>query len=119
LCGLGIEGGIRKDRTGRKGHEVQAGTATSWNNGVGISVKPLLIAEIRDRRVDPHECVLVAGNGLELISLQRFVALDDGLAVYFDDKLLSLFFVAARNDDLCPFSGESKQLPVRFQLVLP
>src|SRR6266436_437561 len=26
-----------------------------------------------------------------------------------DDKLLSLFIVAARNDDLCPFSGESNR----------
>src|SRR5438046_3062335 len=76
---------------------MQARAARSWNNGVGISVEPLFIAEIRDRRVDPQECVLIAGNGLELICQQRFVALDDGLAVCIsrDDATVSSRFLTA------------------------
>jgi len=66
-----------------------------WNDGVGISIKLLLSAEIRNHRVDPYECVLVAGNGLELIGQQRFVALDDGLSVYIfrDDTTVGSRFL--------------------------
>src|SRR6266404_2629540 len=86
---------VCEDRTGWKGHEVQAGTARSWNDGVRISVKILLTSEIWDRRVDPHERVLVTGNRLELISQQWFVALDDGLAVYIprDDATVSTWLL--------------------------
>ena len=91
LCGLAIEGRIREDRAGRKRHEVQARAAGPWNDGVGITVKPLLLAEVRDRRVDPDERVFVAGNSLELIGRQRFVALNDGLPAYIsgDDTTVS------------------------------
>ena len=74
---------------------MQAGTARSWNNGVGISIKALLSAEIGRRRIDPDERVLVAGNRLELLGRQRFVALDDGLTIYIsrDDTTIRTRFL--------------------------
>ena len=56
--------------------------AGSWNDGIGIAVKPLLLAKVRSGRVYPDKRVLVVGYALELIGLQSFVALNDGLAVY-------------------------------------
>src|ERR1700730_6508610 len=44
-------------------------------------IKSLLLAEVRGGRVYPDERVLVVGYALELIRLQLFVTLNDGLAV--------------------------------------
>ena len=66
---------------------MQTSAAGSWNDGIGIAVTLLLLAEIRGRRVDPDERVLVAWNNLEFIGQQRFVAGRD-----FGD------FVVWRND---------------------
>ena len=77
-------------------------------DGVGIAVELLLLAEIRGRWVDPDERVLVAGNGVELIGQQRFVALHDGfpLNISRDDTTVStrllpalgqLFFLRGRS----------------------
>jgi hypothetical protein len=75
---------------------VQACAARSGSDGAGIAVKPLLLAEIRDRRFHPDERVLVAGNSLELVGQQRFVAPNNGLSVYIsrDDTTVSTRFLA-------------------------
>ena len=80
---------------------MQARAARSRNDGVGIAVEPLLLTEIRGRCVDPDERVLVAGNSLELTGKQRFVALNNRLAIdihRYDPSIgtrLHLFFPAA------------------------
>jgi hypothetical protein len=60
---------------------VQTRATGSWNNRVWIALKPLLIAEIGGRRVEPDERVLVAWNSLELVGLHVLVALCDGLPI--------------------------------------
>jgi len=60
---------------------MQTRAAGSWNDRVGIAVKPLLCAEIRGGRVDPDEGVFVVGYSLELVGLHLLVTLNDGFAI--------------------------------------
>ena len=57
----------------------------------------VLLAKVRGGRVYPNKRVLVVGYALELICLQPFVTLNDGLAVYIsrDDTSVSTRFLAA------------------------
>src|SRR5271163_5031143 len=81
-CSFTVKRWVSENGTRRKSNEVKACATRPWNDGVGITVEPLLLAKVRSCGVYPNKRVLVVGYALELICQQLFVTADDGLAVY-------------------------------------
>jgi hypothetical protein len=51
------------------------------NNRIGVTIKPLLPAEIGNRRIHPNQSVSVTRDALELICFNLFVAANNGLSL--------------------------------------